>query len=101
MTVVLDIAPAHLAQVMAILARDLPPGVAVLAFGSRARGGAKRFSDLDLALKADGPLDPAILARLADAFEESSLPWRVDLLDYYTLSPSFLAAVEADFQRVM
>lgn len=96
MTRAIDIAPEHLAQVQAILARHLPAGVEVLVFGSRARGGAKRFSDLDLALKDVGPLDPAVMAHLADAFEESSLPWRVDLVDYHALTPAFLSAVEVD-----
>jgi predicted nucleotidyltransferase len=92
----LDIAPEHLAEVRSILAAHLPAGVEVLVFGSRARGGAKRFSDLDLALKGEGPLDPALLSQLADAFELSALPWRVDLVDYHTLSPEFLSAIHAD-----
>lgn len=96
MTRAIDIAPEHLAQVRAILADHLPASVEVLVFGSRARGGAKRFSDLDLALKDVGPLDPAVMAHLVDAFEESSLPWRVDLVDYHLLASEFLNAVRAD-----
>lgn len=56
-----------------------------------------KISDLDLALKIPGLLDPAVMARLADAVEESSLLWRVDLVDYQALSPAFHAAVQADF----
>lgn len=96
MSTALDIAPEHLAQVRAILAIHLPAGVEVQVFGSRARGGAKRFSDLDLALKGKGPLDPVLLSTLADAFEVSALPWRVDLVDYHRLTPEFLAAICAD-----
>jgi uncharacterized protein len=92
----LDIAPEHLAEVRAILAAHLPAGVEVLVFGSRARGGAKRFSDLDLALKGEGPLDPSLLSKLADAFEVSALPWRVDLVDHHRLTPEFLDAIRAD-----
>jgi predicted nucleotidyltransferase len=68
----------------------------VQVFGSRARGGATPFSDLDLALFAEGPVDPALLARLADAFEESSLPWRVDLIDWNAISDSFRDAIRSD-----
>jgi predicted nucleotidyltransferase len=92
----LDIAPEHLAQVQAILKAHLPAGVRVQVFGSRARGGAKPFSDLDLALVAEGPVDQAVLARLADAFEESSLPWRVDLIDWSAISDSFRDAIRGD-----
>jgi predicted nucleotidyltransferase len=93
---VLDIAPEHLAEVRSILAAHLPAGVEVLVFGSRARGGAKRFSDLDLALRGEAPLDPGLLSKLADAFEVSALPWRVDLVDYHMLSPEFLGTIHAD-----
>ncbi len=96
MSAVLDIAPEYLAQVRAILTAHLPSDVEVLVFGSRVRGGAKRFSDLDLALKGAGPLDPALLGNLADAFETSTLPWRVDLVDYHLLTPEFLGAIRAD-----
>jgi predicted nucleotidyltransferase len=95
-SVELDIAPEHLAQVRAILAAHLPLDVEVLVFGSRARGGAKRFSDLDLALKGTRVLDQSLLGQLADAFETSALPWRVDLVDYHKLTPEFLSAIRAD-----
>ena len=96
MTRALDIDPEHLDQVRAILSAHLPSDIAVLVFGSRAKGGAKRYSDLDLALKGPARIDPSVLARLADAFEESSLPWRVDVVDYNALEPTFLAAIESD-----
>lgn len=92
----LDIEAGHLAQVRAILAAHLPAGVVVRVFGSRARGGAKRFSDLDLALEGAAVLDPALIGVLAAAFEESDLPWRVDLVDLHALSPGFRAAIEPE-----
>lgn len=96
MTEGLDIDAAHLAQVRALLAAHLPADVAVLVFGSRARSGAKRFSDLDLALRGEAALDPALIGQLAAAFEDSDLPWRVDLVDLHTLSPGFRAAIEPE-----
>ena len=96
MTRAIQIDPGHLTQVRGILDAHLPADIEVLVFGSRVRGAVKRFSDLDLVLKGPEPLDPSVYARLANAFEESSLPWRVDLVDYHLLSPAFLAAVQAD-----
>ncbi len=96
MSAALDIEPEHLAQIRAILGIYLPADVDVLVFGSRARGRAKRFSDLDLALKGKARLDPDLIGKLADAFETSSLPWRVDLVDYHALTPEFLDAIRAD-----
>ncbi len=98
MSVTLDITPEQLALVRTILAAHVPADVEVLVFGSRAKGTAKRFSDLNLALKGSSALDQRILNSLADAFEQSELPWRVDLVDYHSLVPSFLAAVQADLR---
>ena len=48
-------------------------------FGSRARGDHQPGSDLDLLVEVAGP-PGAVHVRLAEAFEESRLPWVVDLL---------------------
>ncbi|MEI7512965.1 MAG: restriction endonuclease subunit S, partial [Candidatus Uhrbacteria bacterium] len=42
------------------------------------------------------PLPLALSAALADAFSEADLPWRVDVLDWATTSPSFRAIVQRD-----
>lgn len=47
-------------------------------FGSRAKGTHRPGSDIDLALVGEG-LDFDVIGRLARAFEESSLPYYVDL----------------------
>ena len=71
-----------------ILSRFVPD-CTVWAFGSRARGGARRYSDLDLALVAEAPLPMDRLADLAQAFSDSDLPWRVDLVELSAARPSF------------
>ena len=90
----LDLAPDDLARVRRILAAVIP-GRRVCAFGSRVTGGARRFSDLDLAILGDG-LDWATAARLAEAFSESDLPVRVDIVDYATAGPAFRAIIDRD-----
>lgn len=72
------------------------PQYAVWAFGSRAKWKAKRYSDLDLAIIADRPLSLSVSAALADAFSESDLPWRVDVVDWATTSESFRRIIERD-----
>lgn len=49
-------------------------------FGSRALGTYKEASDIDLAIK--GHLNQKTLVRLKDAFEDSDLPFFVDLVEY-------------------
>jgi|TARA_Y100001937_G_scaffold10918_1_gene13274 predicted nucleotidyltransferase len=75
-------------QVSAILQRYLPNNE-IWAFGSRVKGNAKPFSDLDLAIISDTPLPLALLAEVAEAFSESDLPWKVDLVDWATTSQRF------------
>jgi predicted nucleotidyltransferase len=55
--------------------------VTVYLFGSRARGTARRASDVDIAVEAHRPLPPGVLARLRDTLEESTVPYRVEILD--------------------
>lgn len=91
----LDLRPEELATVRAILASHVP-GLEVWAFGSRVRGGAKPHSDLDLALITERPLTLAQGAALADAFAESDLPWRVDIVEWATTSDAFRRLIEHD-----
>jgi type I restriction enzyme S subunit len=72
------------------------PDHEVWAFGSRARRTAKRYSDLDLAIISETPLPIRQEAMLAEAFSDSDLPWRVDIVDWATTSPAFRAIIEAD-----
>lgn len=96
MTKPIDLRPDHAAIVHEIIARHLPAGVSVRVFGSRAKWTAKTFSDLDLALKGKEKLPYKVMVELADAFEESDLPFRVDVVDWHTVTPSFQAVIDRD-----
>ena len=96
MTGTVDLNPNHLATVEAILAEHVPE-CEVRAFGSRATWTARDYSDLDLAVVGEGPLDWRTLSRLKEAFEESDLPMRVDVLDWHATSESFREVIERDY----
>lgn len=76
-----DVDPGQLRTINLILAKRAPDGSRVLAFGSRARWAAKAYSDLDLAIDAGRKLSGDELAAIREAFEESPLPWKVDVVD--------------------
>ena len=90
----LDLRPEEWAIVSRIL-RSVVPDREVWAFGSRAAEAAKPYSDLDLALIGETPLSPDTLAELREAFSESNLPWRVDLVDWATTTPAFRKVISA------
>ena len=66
----------------------------VLAFGSRYKGTHWKHSDLDLAFSGEKELGYLRIAELKDAFEESDLPYSVDVLDYKAVSPNFRAIID-------
>ena len=96
MTGSVDLNPNHLATVERILMEHVPE-CEVRAFGSRATWTAKDYSDLDLAVVGKGQLDWRTLGRLKEAFEESDLPMRVDVLDWHSISESFRKVIERDY----
>ena len=91
----LDLRPDHWVIVRDILAAEIPER-AVLAFGSRACWTAKAHSDLDLAILGDGPLPLDRMAALREAFEDSDLPFKVDLVDWHGVEARFREAIRRD-----
>lgn len=96
MTAALDLREDHAAILLGVLRTHLPDGARAYVFGSRAHGGARRFSDLDLALEWDRPLGFDITGRIAEALSESDLPYKVDIIDLATVEPEFRARIAAD-----
>lgn len=93
-SVPLALTDGQLQEVLQILQWHLPE-LEVRVFGSRAKGTAKPYSDLDLALMTQAPLTLAQQALLNEAFDESSLPFKVDLVDWAATSPAFQALILA------
>jgi predicted nucleotidyltransferase len=91
----LDLSSRDLAIVQDILRIHIPDHE-VWAFGSRTKGTARRYSDLDLAIITDTPLSLRILGDIAEDFSESDLPFRVDILDWATTRDNFRRIVEQD-----
>ena len=89
-----DIRPDHLEIVRDILREHLPLDVKVWVFGSRANWTTKDSSDLDLALKGKSKLSHKSLGALKDAFDDSPLPYTVDVVDLNRIGDSFRRIVE-------
>jgi type I restriction enzyme S subunit len=74
----------------------------VLAFGSRYKWTVKDYSDLDLAfvLPNGEKMGLKRIGQLEDAFMESELPYRVDVVDYNGVSDEFRSIIDAGNERV-
>ena len=92
----IDVRPEELSAVLAIVDRYLP-GREIRVFGSRVGGKAKPYSDLDLVVMGDAPLPDPVMADLREAFRESNLPFKVDLLDWAATNNAFRRVIEREF----
>ena len=70
------------------------PDTSVWAFGSRITGSAKPWSDLDLVVFT-GKEQKCRLSELREAFEESNLSFRIQLLEWDYLPENFKANILA------
>ncbi|EKD77481.1 MAG: hypothetical protein ACD_42C00321G0005 [uncultured bacterium] len=64
------------------------------AFGSRVKGIHKTFSDLDLCYKEKIP--DSVIATLLDDFEQSDLPFKVDIVAWQRCTPEFQQQIKND-----
>jgi type I restriction enzyme S subunit len=83
-------------KIVADILRQHLAGREIWADGSRARRTRlKKYSDLDLAVEGP-PLSFAVRSDLTEAFEESDLPFKVDIVETESLDPEFRRRIEAD-----
>lgn len=94
-TISLDLPQKYLEQVKALL-RAHVPHAEVWAYGSRVTGESHEASDLDLVLRNPQNLqeETAALYDLKEAFIESNLPIRVDVMDWARIPVSFHQEIE-------
>ncbi|MGL4595073.1 MAG: nucleotidyltransferase family protein [Thermoguttaceae bacterium] len=94
------VSPFEFETIIQILSEHVPVGE-VRAFGSRYKWTNKNYSDLDLAIDTGKKMTMMQMSLLKDAFEECDLPFRVDVLDYQSISPEFRAVIDKGFEVIM
>ena len=68
------------------------------AYGSRVKGNACKFSDLDLCYLEDIPF--SILSQLREEFAESNLPFEVELVNWEHMRPAFQQMIKQDLTLI-
>jgi len=66
-----------------------PKEYQVFIFGSRATGKAKKYSDYDVGIWGKKRVPSHIMVLIEEAFEESDLPYKVDIVDFSLVSSKF------------
>ncbi len=89
-----------LITVKQILFRYLnPKDYSLFIFGSWVSGKNRKYSDIDIGFKGRKNVSLSTIALLQEAFEESTLPYTVDLVDFSKVSERFRTVAEKD--RIM
>lgn len=83
-----EIKKEHKECISIILKKHFPQARIVL-FGSRATGKNRPGSDIDISIDEGKAIDFSRIAQARDELEESSIPYKIDLVDYATMTPEF------------
>jgi uncharacterized protein len=95
----LDVSEKYNSIIKDILHR-LVPACEVRAYGSRLTGTSHAGSDLDIVVIGKEPLHWKVMAKLRGEFEESNLPFSVDVLDWNALPGKFKNTISKDYEIV-
>lgn len=86
----LDLSQGNLADIRKLISATLPERE-FRVFGSRVRGTAKRYSDVDLLIMGKSPCPQQALELLRDRLSESDIPVMVDVVEYCRLDDKMKA----------
>ncbi len=80
--------------------KEIIPEYEVWAFGSRINGNPKPYSDLDLAIITSNGLDFGLKAKLKEQFEISNISFRIDIIDWASISENFRKIIKGNYQII-
>jgi uncharacterized protein len=66
----------------------------IYVFGSRAKGNARQYSDLDVALKSDSKIDVDKINKIKIGLDDTTIPYKIDVIDLNEISDSFKSCIE-------
>ena len=69
-------------------------------YGSRARGDFRPLSDLDILIKGQKAFDTLDLENLKNVFDNSNLPFIVNLVDFQNITEKFYASIKDDLIKL-
>jgi nucleotidyltransferase substrate binding protein (TIGR01987 family) len=73
----------------------------IYVYGSRVKGKSLKYSDIDVAIDYNGQIISDLLKnKILDAFENSILPYKVDIIDINSISEEFKNKIRKDFVNI-
>lgn len=69
-------------------------------YGSRAKGSYKQYSDIDIAIDNETEIPANVIAKISADFENSTLPWKVDVIDLNSIDENFKKLIRDDLKKI-
>ncbi len=95
----IQLEPSELAIIKTIVKQYLP-GKEICIFGSRTTSTYKPYSDVDLCVMGEEPLTLRQMAELREAFSESRLSMRVDVVDWASTTSEFRSIIQSQAVKI-
>lgn len=74
----------------------IEPNVKIILFGSRARGTASKFSDIDIAIDAGEQLPRSTLGEINSIFEASNIMYKIQVLDFNNIDDDIKGSIKRE-----
>jgi len=79
---------------------EINPDIEIYIFGSRTQNRAREYSDIDIALKSINSIPIDIILKLKTIFQDSTLPYKVDIIDINSIEEYFYNLIKNDLVRI-
>lgn len=76
------------------------PNVEIYVYGSRVKGTAVKYSDVDIALKSEEEIPFDTVLKLKAFFNDSTFPYMVDIIDLNSISENFKNRIQKDLFKI-
>lgn len=76
------------------------PNVEIYVYGSRVKGTAVKYSDVDIALNSGEEIPFDTVLKLKAFFSDSTFPYMVDIIDLNSISENFKNRIQKDLFKI-
>lgn len=89
MNVSINVSEETMRFLKSVASRYLNDQVRLFVFGSRVNGRNRKYSDIDLGLISETEISPLLRLNLEEEFDNSNIPFRVDVVDFSKVTDNF------------
>ena len=95
----LDLEKKYQDFIIDLVSKIVPEGE-IFIYGSRTKGKALKYSDVDIALKSGEEIPFDTVLKLKAFFSDSTFPYMVDIIDLNSISENFKNRIQKDLFKI-